>query len=59
MAHGNPGEKGKHRRTKTNRKFGRSARKVRWPLMPDGLTIQQAWHWYNHRYAHSRKDSTA
>ena len=32
------------------RKIGRSQRPVRWPLMPDRLTVRQAWHWFNTRY---------
>ena len=39
------------------RKYGRSKRRIRWPLMPDGLTPQQAWSWFNNRYAHTRADS--
>lgn len=50
MPHGTPGLKGRHRRTKQGRKYGRSKRQVRWPLMPDGLTVEQAWAWVKNRY---------
>ena len=45
MPHGRPGVKGKHRKTKTTRKYGRNKRPLRYPLMPDGLTVEQAWEW--------------
>lgn len=32
------------------RKIGRSKRPIRWPLMPQGLTVRQAWAWFNNKY---------
>jgi hypothetical protein len=44
------GRKKDQNKTKGCRKCGRAKRPVRWPLMPDGLTVRQAWWWFEHRY---------
>lgn len=43
---------------KKGRKIGRNSRRIRYPLMPDGLTVQQAWWWYDHKYAQTRNEAT-
>jgi hypothetical protein len=45
-----PGARGAQRHTSGTKKYGRSKRPIRWPLMPDGLTPQQAQHWFERRY---------
>ena len=45
------GARGAQRKTSGTKKYGRAHRPVRWPLMPDGLTPDQARRWFDRRYA--------
>jgi hypothetical protein len=55
MARYQPGGKAQPK-TSATKTYGRSKRatapgRKHYPLMPDGLTVEQAKHWYLHRYS--------